>query len=173
MTELQRVRSLASRPPADRHRLVVVLRNRSGIVGHAAVGSALLDADWDAAVSMLPTGDEAEGIADFLCDTPTQARRAMDELAEIGDVPFHPRDFAPLWFPPRRGIAAIDWLLANRNTRRARCLLTDAVCAELAEVRLILEQACCPGYRFHFVEAEPGEDLGFAGAALKGGSADR
>lgn len=76
-------------PRASRNRLLVVLRDRRGVVGHVVMGSALLHADWDAGVSMLPSGGEAEGLADFFCDTPTQAKRAMDELANLGDVPFH------------------------------------------------------------------------------------
>jgi len=157
------------RPPKTRDTLLVVFRDKAGPVGYVAVGSALLDADWGAALSMLPSGEEAEGLADFFCDTPAQAQRAMDELAEIGDVPFHPRDFAPRWFSPRRGIAAVTWLLANRNAGKARRLLTEAVCAELEHVRRILDGARRPGYRFHFVEAEPGEDLAFAGPALSNG----
>ena len=146
----------------------MILRDKVGPVGHVAVGSALLDADWGGALSMLPSGEEAEGLADFFCDTPAQAERAMDELAEIGDVPFHPRDFAPRWFSPRRGSAAVGWLLANRNGRKARRLLTEAVCTELEQLQRILDGARRPGYRFHFVEAEPGEDLAFAGPALRG-----
>lgn len=153
-------------PPKTRNRLLVVFRDKAGPAGHVAVGSALLDADWGAALSMLPSGAEAEGLADFFCDTPAQAERAMDELAEIGDVPFHPRDFAPRWFSPRRGRAAMSWLLGKRNDRKARRLLTEAVCAELEHVQRILESVSRPGYRFHFVEAEPGEDLAFAGPAL-------
>ena len=154
------------RPPKTRDTLLVVFRDKAGPVGYVAVGSELLDADWDAALSMLPSGDEADGLADFFCDTPAQAQRAMDELAEIGDVPFHPRDFAPRWFSPRRGIAAMNWLLANRSGRKARRLLTEAVCAELERLRSILDGACRPGYRFHLVEAQPREDLTFAGPAL-------
>jgi len=155
------------RPPPTRNTLLVVFRDKAGPIGHVAVGSALLDADWGGTLSMLPSGQEAEGLADFFCDTPAQAKRAMDELVEIGDVPFHPRDFAPRWFSPRNGSAAVGWLLANRKGRKARRLLTEAVCAELEQLQRILEGARRPGYRFHFVEAEPGEDRAFAGPALR------
>jgi hypothetical protein len=168
MTTRKRIRASRFRPEPTKDALVVVIRDARGVVGHVALGSALLDADWDGALSMLPSGDEAEGIADFFCDTPAQARAAMDELAEIGDVPFHPRDFEPRWFSPRQATAAVDWLLGHRGDRRARRLLTDAVCAELDRLRRVLQGACRPGYRFHLVEAEPGEELTFAGPALKG-----
>jgi hypothetical protein len=157
------------RPKKTKNTLLVVFRDKAGAVSYVAVGSALLVADWGAALSMLPSGEEAEGLADFFCDTPAQAERAMDDLAEIGDVPFHPRDFAPRWFSPRRGSAAVSCLLANRNGRKARQLLTEAVCAELEHLRRILDGARRRGYRFHFVEAEPGEDLTFAGPALSDG----
>lgn len=164
---LRRFRPPSFVPPPTRNTLLVVLRDKAGPVGHVAVGSAILDADWGGALSMLPSGEEAEGLADFFCDTPAQAERAMDELAEIGDVPFHPRDFAPQWFSPRRGSAAVGWVLANRSGKRARRVLTDAVCLELERVQRVLDGARRPGYRFHFVELEPGEDGRFAGPSLK------
>jgi hypothetical protein len=125
VTTRRRFRPPVFRPPATRNRLLVVLRDRRGVLGHVALGSALLDADSGGELSMLPSGDEAAALAEFFCDTPTQAERAMDELAELGDVPFHPRDFAPRWFFPRRGRAAVDWLLARRDDRKARRVLTE------------------------------------------------
>jgi hypothetical protein len=62
------------------------------------IGSAIVDADWDATLSMLAAKSGVDGLSEFFCDTPAQAKRAMDELNEIGDVPFHSRDFAPKWF---------------------------------------------------------------------------
>jgi hypothetical protein len=144
----------------------VVLRDKTGVVTHVAIGQAILDADWGGALSMLPSGEEAEGLADFFCDTPGQARQAMDELAELGCVPFHPRDFAPKWFSPRRGIAAVTWLLGHRS--RSLRLLTDAVCAELEHINRVLESARRSGYRFHVAEVKPKENLRFAGPALQG-----
>jgi hypothetical protein len=143
---------------------LVVLRDKTGPIGHFAIGSAILDADWGAGLSMLPPRGEAEGLADFFCDTPAQAEHAMNALDELGDVPFHPRDFAPRWFSLRAGITAVDWLLGNRS--RARRALTDAVCSELERVKRVLEAARRPGQRFHFVKLEPGEDRRFAGPAL-------
>ena len=155
------------RPPRSRNTLLVVLRDKAGPIGHLVIGSAILDAEWDGALSMLPSGEEAPSFSEFFCDTPLQASRAMDELAELGDVPFHPRDFAPKWFSPRRGSAAVAWLLANKNSSKARRLLTAAVCGELEHLCRVLEAARRPGRRFHFVELEPGEDARFAGPTLK------
>jgi hypothetical protein len=156
-------------PPAPRHRLLVVFRDRCGVIGHVALGWALLDSDWSSDVSILAPIDEAPALAEFLCDTPTQAERAMDELAELGDVPFHPRDFVPRWYSPRSGSAAVAWLLARRHHRKARRVLTDEVCAELEQLQRILEDAARPGNRFHLVDVEPGEDLVFAGPRLTRG----
>ncbi len=151
--------------PSSRNTLLVVLRDKTGPIGHVVIGSAILDADWDGTLSMLPSAEEAEGLAAFLSDTPAQAERAMDELNELGDVPFHPRDFAPRWFSLRAGIATVDWLLGNRS--RWHRVLTDAVCVELERIRRILEAARRPGHRFHFVELEAGEDPHFAGPPLR------
>lgn len=153
------------RPPPTRKTLFVVLRDRTGIVGHVAIGSAVLDADWGGALSMLPSGQEAESLAAFFCDTPAHAQHAMDVLADLGDVPFRRRDFAPKWFSPRSGVVAVNWLLGYRA--KARRLLTDAVCAELQRVQRILEGARRSGHRFHFAEVEPAEDRRFAGPTLK------
>jgi hypothetical protein len=146
---------------------LVVLRNKAGTIGHVVIGCAILDAEWDGALSMLPSGEEAASFSEFFCDTPLQASRAMDALCDLGDVPFHPRDFAPKWFSPARGIAAVEWLLAHKNTSKAPSLLTAPVCGELEHVRRVLEAARRPACRFNFVELEPGEDAGFAGPALK------
>jgi hypothetical protein len=146
---------------------MVVLRDKAGPIGHVAIGSAILDADWGrhALLTTLPSGEEAEALADFVCDTPAQAEHFMDELNELGDVPFDPLDFAAKWFCLRAGIAAVEWLLGDRS--RARRVLTDAVCAKLERVKRVLDAARRPGHRFHFVELEPGEDRHFAGPPLR------
>jgi len=90
----------------------------------------------------------------------------MDELNEIGDFPFDPRDFAPEWFPPRAGLEAVEWLLAQRYQPKARSRLTEAVCTELAALKHVLEGAARSGARFHLVELEEDEDPGFAGPPL-------
>jgi hypothetical protein len=156
-------------PTASSRRLLVVFRNKSGAIGHVALGSALVDSDWCGDVSTLAPIDEAPALAEFFCDSPCQAERAMDELAELGDVPFHPRDFAARWYSPRSGSAAVAWLLARRHHRKARRVLTDDVCAELEQLQRILEDAARPGNRFHLVEVDPGEDLSFAGPRLASG----
>jgi hypothetical protein len=159
------------------NRLLVLVRDRAGRVGHVAAGSALVDADWDGTLSMLPGVPDEGCLAEFFCDTPGQAERAMDELSEIGDFPFHPRDFAPRWFHPQAGLDALKWLLARRSTRKARARLTDAVCAELALVRDlvrdVLERAIETGSRFYLVELEEGEDPGFAGPSLPVGAGEQ
>ena len=151
-------------PRSSQNTLLVMLRDKAGSVGHVAIGSAIVDADWDATLSMLAAKEGVDGLLEFFCDTTAQAKRAMDELNEIGDVPFHPRDFAPKWFGPRAGITAVGWLLGNRA--KARLALTDAVCGELERVRGVLEAARHTGRRFHFVELEAGEDRRFAGPAV-------
>lgn len=47
-------------------------------------------------------------------------------------------------------------------------MLSEGVCAELERLRSVLGEAGNRGYRFHFIEAEPGESLVFAGPALRG-----
>jgi hypothetical protein len=148
-------------PRSSQNTLLVMLRDKAGSVGHVAIGSAIVDADWDATLSMLAAKSGADGLLGFFCSTPSQAKRAMDELNAIGDVPFHLRDFAPKWFWPRAGITAVAWLLGNRA--KARLALTDAVCVELERVRRVLEAARRTGRRFHLVELEEGEDRSFAG----------
>ena len=56
----RRFRPPSFRPVPTTNTLVVVFRDKAGTVGHIAVGSALLDADWGAALSMLPSGADAE-----------------------------------------------------------------------------------------------------------------
>jgi hypothetical protein len=79
------------------------------------------------------------------------------------------RAFEPKWFSPRRGNAAVSWLLVNKSGRKARRVLTDAVCTELERLQRVLDEAQRSSYRFHFVQVKPGEDLAFAGPALRGG----
>ena len=38
--------------------------------------------------------------------SPRQAAQAMRTLAELGDVDFDERDFAPQWFEPDQGIVS-------------------------------------------------------------------
>jgi len=90
-------------------------------MGHVVIGSAILDADWHGSLSMLPTGQEAEGFLTFMCDTPSAAKAAMAELADLGDVPFNRRDLEPRWHSPRRGSRAVRWLLDHRSRGRELC----------------------------------------------------
>ena len=151
-------------PRSSQNTLLVMLRDKTGSVGHVAIGSAIVDTDWDGTLSMLAAKAGVGGLWEFFCDTPAQAKRVMAEPNEIGDVPFHPRDFAPKWFDPRAGITAVAWLLGNRA--KARLALTDAVCGELERVRGVLEAARRTGRRFQFVELEEGGDRCFAGPVV-------
>jgi len=161
------VRRREYQPEPTRNTLLVVLGAGGRVAGHVAVGSAILDADWDGKLSLLPKAREAEDFLDFACHTPRQAEHAMAELAELGDVPFDSRDFEPKWHSPRRGGKAVSWLLAHRHKSRRR--LTDRVCAELDLVKRALESAARSGLGFHFVQVEPDEDLGFAGPRWREG----
>ena len=144
------MRGKGLRPPPTRKTLLLVLRDRAGSVAHVAIGSAILDADWAGALSMLPSGKEAESLTTFFSDTPAQAEHAIDVLADLGDVPLGRRDFAPKWFSPGSGVVALNWLLGHRA--KARRLLTDGVCGELQRVHRVLEGARRSGHRFHFAE---------------------
>lgn len=128
------------------------------------IGSAIVDEDWDVTLPMLAAKSGVDGLLEFFCDTPTQAKGAMDELDIRGEVPFHPRDFAPKWFWPRAGITAVTWLLGNRA--KARLALTNAVCGEIERVRGVLEAARRTGRGFHFVELEESKDRRFAGPVV-------
>ena len=98
------MRGKGLRPPPTQNTLLLVLRDRAGSVAHVAIGSAILDADWVGALSMLPSGKEAESLTVFFSDTPAQEEHAIDVLAELGDIPFRRRDFAPKWFSPGAGV---------------------------------------------------------------------
>ena len=146
--------------------LYVVLRDPKGQVAHQAIGSAILEADWDGRLAMFAMRKGTEPLASFYADSPLQAEGAKRTLADVGDVDFDDRDFDPKWFKPADGIDAVDGLL--HHGREGRHRLPEPVRAELALLRRTLVDAACRSYTFHLVEVEPGEDLGFAGPQLDG-----
>lgn len=155
------------RPEPTSNTLLLLIRDHIGSLRYAAIGSALLDADWGADLSMLPTGEDTLCFGELMCDSPAQAKHAYEELASLGDVPVRPSDFAPTWHRIGEGIKAIDGLLSIRDKLpKARRLITTTVADELFLAKRILIAHDRPGSHFYFVEVQEDEDRDFAGQRL-------
>ena len=94
---------------SDETILYVVVRDGHGRIAHKAVGSALVHADRDAAITTFALRNGIEPLTAFLVDSPAQAERAKRVLADLGDVDFDDRDFEPRWFQPARCPKPGDW----------------------------------------------------------------
>jgi len=138
---------------------------------HVAIGSALLDADWGAAVSLLSPQNEAPLLVELFCYTPREAHRAFRELFELGDVDPDSADFEQEWYAPAAGLATVNWLLyeASQPRSKARRLLNQAAIQELDRIRAVLIAAERQRRKFHFVEVQEREGRRFAGREIRVG----
>jgi hypothetical protein len=148
----------------DWKELYVVVRDRKGRVAHRAIGRAIVEAEGDAKLTMLALRKGVEPVATFWADSPAQAENAKRTLADLGDVDFDDRDFDPKWFDPAAGIAAIDGLLEHAARTHS---VSPAVRTELELLRRTLDEARRRSCAFYLVEADPREELGFAGPELE------
>jgi hypothetical protein len=148
--------------------MLLLLRDSKSRVRHTVVGSALLDADWSADLSLLMPAAEAPALAELFSDTPREARRAFEELCELGDVDPDPADFKQEWLPPAAGLATVNWLLheAAQPRSKVRQLLGTAATAELERMRRVLLTAERDGCDFHLVEVQEREGRRFAGREM-------
>ncbi len=155
------------RPPPTTNTTLVLLRKGRRVV-HVVVGSALLDADWGAELSMLMPENEVPGLLELFSDTPQQARRAFKELCDLGDFDPDPDDFRQVWLPPAAGLATMNWLLfeaAQPRSKAGRLLGPDAR-REAQLIRLVLTEAEKQGLDFHLVEVRRRESRSFAGREM-------
>ena len=144
---------------SDARILHLVIRDRTGWIGHQAIGGAIAEADGDASLTTLSMRKGLEPLAAFCVHSPRQAESAKRTLAELGDVDFEESDFAPQWFDALRCLETIDGLLAHRG--RGRRSLTEAVRGDLDLLRRALGEAHRRSCTFYLVELEPGETLEF------------
>ena len=148
--------------------LYVILRDRSGVMRHQAIGCAILGADVDASLTTLALRRGIDPLATFGDYSPAAAEHAKQTLADLGDVDFDDSDFEPHWHEPARCIKAIDGLSAlGPETSR---ILSKAVRSELASLRGILEEASHRSSEFYLVDVEPGEAVDFAGPPMRKGA---
>jgi hypothetical protein len=156
------------RPEPTTNTMLLLLRDGRGRIGHIAIGSALLDADWAADVSMQMAENEAPALAELFSDTPREARRAYKELCDLGDVDPDPAHFQQEWFPVAAGLQTVRWLRHSVTEPRSRLrrLLGPACVQELNRLHDALAGAESPGREFHLVEVEEGESRRFAGREI-------
>ena len=159
------------RPEPTTNTMLVLFRDRRGRVTHVVIGSALLDADWAADVSMLIPETETPSLGELFSDTPREARRAFKELCDLGDVDPDPEDFKQTWLPPAAGLQAVRWLRHSvaESRSRIRRLLSPACMQELSRIHEVLAMAEASGQTFHFVEVREHESRWFAGREIIGG----
>jgi hypothetical protein len=157
------------RPEPTTNTMLVLFRDHRGRVSHVVIGSALLDADWAADVSMLMPDNETPLLAELFSDTPREAHRAFKELCDLGGVDPDPEDFEQVWLPPAAGLQAVRWLRHSVAESRIRRLLSPACMQELNRIHEILATAEASGLTFHFVEVRERESRRFAGREIIGG----
>jgi hypothetical protein len=148
--------------------MLLLLRDRRGRIAHVVIGSALLDAEWAADVSMLMADNEAPPLAELFCNTPREARRAFKELCDLGDVDPDPADFKQEWLPPAAGLQTVRWLRHSVNEPRSRLrgLLGPTCLEELILIHDALVTAESSGREFHLVEVRERESRRFAGRKI-------
>jgi hypothetical protein len=156
------------RPEPTTNTMLVLLRDTRRRIRHVVIGSALLDADWEAALSELIPEAEAPALVEFFCHTPLEGRRAYRELCELGDVDPEPADFEQEWFPAEAGLATVNWLLAEVLQPRSKTgrLLGRAAREELDHLRAVLLYAEAQRLHFHLVEVQEREGRRFAGREI-------
>jgi hypothetical protein len=159
------------RPEPTTNTMLVLFRDRRGRVSHVVIGSALLDADWAADVSMLMPENETPSLVELFSDTPREARRVFKEFCDLGDVHPDPEDFKQVWLPPAAGLQAVSWLRHSLAESRSsiRRLLSPASIQELSRIHAVLGTAEASGLTFHFVEVRERESRRFAGREMIGG----
>ena len=140
--------------------LHVVFRQPTGRIGHQAIGSAVVEADYEAKLTKLALRRGIESLADFSFYSPAQAAEAMRELDELGDVDFSANDFEPRFFDPQRGLDAVDGLLKHGRA------FTTALREDLVFLRDVLGEATRRGCQFYLVEPEPEEPMPFENLLL-------
>jgi hypothetical protein len=150
--------------------MLLLLRDGRGRIAHIAIGSALLDADWAADVSMLMADDEAPALAELFSYTPREARRAFKELCELGDVDPDPANFQQDWLPAAAGLQTVRWLRHSVTEPRSRLrrLLGPDCLEELNRIHDALVTAESSGLEFHLVEVGERESRRFAGREIVG-----
>jgi len=135
--------------------LCLVVRDPRGRIGYQEIGHAIMAADTHGNVTSSALRNSLLALASYEAHSPIQAAAAaMRTLAELGDVDFEERDFAPQWFQPDECISIIDGLLGRR-----RSALAEATRAELLLMRRALVEARTRGCSFYLVELEPHERL--------------
>jgi hypothetical protein len=156
------------RPEPTTSTLFVLLRDDRRRVRHVVIGSALLDVDWAADLSMLMPESEAPPLCELFSDTPREARRAFRELADLGDVDPDPADFKQEWLPPAVGLATVNWLLSEVAQPRSkiRRLLHALATEELERIRGVLVAAERERWEFHLAEVREREGRRFAGREI-------
>lgn len=155
-------------PEPTTNTTLVLLRGTRRRIRHVIIGSALLDADWEGAVSELIPEEEAPALAELFCHTPREGRRAYRDLCELGDVDPDPADFEQEWFPSAVGLATVNWLLAEVSQPRSKAerLLGRTARAELEHLRAVLLYAEAHELHFHLVEVQEREGRRFAGREI-------
>lgn len=156
------------RPEPTTNRLLLLLRDRQGRMAHIVIGSALLDADWAADVSMLMVDAEAPLLAELFSDTPREARRAFKELCDLGDFDPDPANFKQEWLPAAAGLQTVRWLRHSVTEHRSgfRRLLGPTCLEELSRIHDALVAAEGSGWDFHLVTVREGESRRFAGREI-------
>jgi hypothetical protein len=148
--------------------LLVLLRDESNAVMHVVIGSALVKADEHAELSLASVDHEAPAFGDLFSDTPEVARRAFEELCELGDVDPDPADSRQQWLPPAAGLQTIRWLQQSAAEARSpiRRFLNPACIEELNRVQAVLTMAEASGLEFHLVEGDEPASRRFAGREI-------
>jgi len=156
------------RPEPTTNTMLLLVRDHRKRVAHVVIGSALLDADWAADVSMLMADNEAPSLAELFSHTPREARRAFRELCDLGDVDPDPADFTQEWLPPAAGLQTVRWLRhsAAEPRSRLRGLLGPTCLEELSRIHDTLVTAERAGCEFHLVEVRERESQRFAGREI-------
>ena len=156
------------RPEPTTNSMLLLLRDGRGRVTHVVIGSALLDADWAADVSMLMADAEAPALAELFSDTPREARRAFKELCDLGDFDPDPAHFQQDWLPAAAGLQTVQWLRHSVTEPRSRLrrLLGPDCLDELNRIYDALAAAEGSGHEFHLVEVEERESRRFAGREI-------
>src|SRR5437870_3333215 len=95
--------------------LCLVVRDPRGRIGYQEIGHAIMAADTHGNVTSSALRNSLLALASYEAHSPIQAAAAMRTLAELGDVDFEERDFAPQWLQPDECISIIDGLLGRRR----------------------------------------------------------
>jgi len=132
--------------------LHLVVRDPKGRIGSQTIGRAIAAAAIDEKVTASALRSGLVALTFYQAYSPRQAAQAMRTLAELGDVDFDERDFAPQWFEPDQGIATTGLILERAGRR-----FSASVRGELVRLRESLVEAKGRGCTFYLVETEPGE----------------